>query len=82
MTVYFIHQEERGQWLTKIGRATDIRRRLGQLQTGNPKQLALVGWSSGDSPFNYKRRRSRDKWPVTGTAPEPGRSGANINTPR
>lgn len=44
MAVYFIHQEERGQWLMKIGRATDIRRRLGQLQTGNPKQLALVGW--------------------------------------
>lgn len=44
MAVYFINQEERGQWLMKIGRATDIRRRLGQLQTGNPKQLALVGW--------------------------------------
>ena len=44
MAVYFIQQEERGQWLMKIGRATDIRRRLGQLQTGNPKQLALVGW--------------------------------------
>lgn len=44
MAVYFIHQEERGQWLMKIGRATDIRRRIGQLQTGNPKQLALVGW--------------------------------------
>lgn len=44
MAVYFIHQEERGQWLMKIGRATDITRRLGQLQTGNPKQLALAGW--------------------------------------
>lgn len=44
MAVYFIHQEERGQWLMKIGRALNITRRLGQLQTGNPKQLALVGW--------------------------------------
>lgn len=44
MAVYFIHQEESGQWLMKIGRAADIRRRLGQLQTGNPKELTLVGW--------------------------------------
>jgi hypothetical protein len=42
--VYFIHQEERGQWLMKIGRAADIQRRLGQLQTGNPKELKVVGW--------------------------------------
>lgn len=48
MPVYFIHQEERGQWLMKIGRAADIRRRLRQLQTGNPKELKVVGWIVSD----------------------------------
>lgn len=59
MAVYFIHQEERGQWLMKIGRATDIRRRLGQLQTGNPKQLALVGWIEAASDAQTEKALHR-----------------------
>lgn len=59
MPVYFIHQVERGQWLMKIGRAADIRRRLRALQTGNPKELKLVGWIVSENDAQTERSLHR-----------------------
>ncbi len=59
MPVYFIHQVEHGQWLMKIGRAADIRRRLSALQTGNPKELKLVGWIVPENDARTERSLHR-----------------------
>lgn len=59
MPVYFIHQVERGQWLMKIGRATDIRQRLRDLQTGNPKELKVVGWIVSQNEARAERALHR-----------------------
>lgn len=53
VTVYFITEEapdESRPMLIKIGFSLDVRRRVGQLQTGNPKRLALMGEIKGDDP--------------------------------
>jgi hypothetical protein len=42
MPVYFIR--ELGSLAIKIGRASEVKRRVGQLQTGNPSKLELLGW--------------------------------------
>lgn len=55
MAVYFIHQMEREQWLMKIGRAIDVPRRLRQLQTGNPKELMVVGWIVSEDDATTER---------------------------
>ncbi|MEO9826140.1 MAG: GIY-YIG nuclease family protein [Paracoccaceae bacterium] len=59
MSIYFIHQDERGNWLMKIGRAKDMRRRLRQLQTGNPKELKIVGWIVSEN--DHLRQRALHK---------------------
>ncbi|WP_087866098.1 GIY-YIG nuclease family protein [Comamonas thiooxydans] len=42
MPVYFIRHGNTGP--IKIGRASEVKRRIGQLQTGNPTTLQLLGW--------------------------------------
>lgn len=42
MYVYFIKTRDNAQ-LIKIGKAADVQKRLGQLQTGNASQLKLMG---------------------------------------
>lgn len=42
MPVYFVSDNSRDQ--IKIGRSTDVRRRVKTLQTGNPSTLKLMGW--------------------------------------
>jgi len=59
MPVYFVHQVERGEWLMKIGRAADIRRRLRALQTGNPKELKVVGWIVSENDTRTERSLHR-----------------------
>lgn len=59
MAIYFIHQEEKGNWLMKIGRAKDIHRRLKQLQTGNPKELKIVGWIKSENDHLSERALHR-----------------------
>ena len=59
MPVYFVHQEERDQWRMKIGRAKNLRQRLRQLQTGNPKELKIVGWIVSDDDNQTERSLHR-----------------------
>ena len=51
MTVYFFTEgtpDESRPMLVKIGFSLDVRRSIGQLQSGNPKRLALMGEIKGN----------------------------------
>jgi hypothetical protein len=54
MPVYFILDTERRQ--VKIGRGKDVRRRVQNLQTGNPSPLQLMGWIMVDDDAQIERR--------------------------
>lgn len=68
MPVYFIRQGNSGP--IKIGRASEVKRRIGQLQTGNPTTLQLLGWlvASNDDAMekqlhaHYSEYRVRGEW--------------------
>jgi hypothetical protein len=66
--VYFVRAETLG--LVKIGRATDIRKRLRSLQSGSPDKLSLVGVWPTSNPAHFEAvlhsmfaaRRVRGEW--------------------
>ena len=68
MPVYFVRQGSTGP--IKIGRAVELRRRIGQLQTGNPVSLELLGWlTTGNDTTteqalhkHYADSRERGEW--------------------
>lgn len=68
MPVYFIRHGNSGP--IKIGRASEVKRRIGQLQTGNPTALQLLGWlvASNDAAMekelheHYSEYRARGEW--------------------
>ena len=68
MPIYFIANGGCDQ--IKIGRSTDIRRRVKTLQTGNPSSLKLMGWiNARDDAFlekslhgKYKDFRGIGEW--------------------
>jgi hypothetical protein len=68
MPVYFVREESNGP--IKIGRASQVQRRVTQLQTGNSVQLQLLGWimSSCDAATerglheSYNNFRLRGEW--------------------
>jgi hypothetical protein len=49
MSVYFILEENDKDWRMKIGRATNLRSRRGDLQTGNSRALKVVGWITSEN---------------------------------
>ena len=53
MPVYFVI--ERKSDAIKIGVATDIRRRLAQLQTGSPNKLELMGWITPEDDYGTEK---------------------------
>lgn len=53
MPVYFVI--ERKSDAIKIGVATDIRRRLAQLQTGSPNKLKLMGWITPEDDYGTEK---------------------------
>lgn len=70
MPVYFILDANTSQ--IKIGRAGNIKKRLQNLQTGNPSQLQLMGWIKCDDDMEnqlerelhqqYKKQRCMGEW--------------------
>lgn len=56
MPVYFIGQDDNNEFSIKIGVARNIERRRGDLQTGNPVALELMGWICADDDFRTERR--------------------------
>ena len=52
MAVYFIAENENGNYgnlRVKIGISVNIHKRIGQLQTGSPYELKLMGWIETDN---------------------------------
>lgn len=70
MPVYFIGQDDNNGFSIKIGVARNIERRRGDLQTGNPVALELMGWICADDDFrmesrihsHFANRRIRGEW--------------------
>jgi hypothetical protein len=71
MPVYFIGQLETNScFRIKIGVAKDITRRKGNLQTGNPLPLEIMGWINSDDDFqlekslhrHFSKHRIRGEW--------------------
>jgi len=73
MPVYFIAEDESGDYENlriKIGMSKDIMKRIGQLQTGSPYVLKLMGWiKSGDDKKlerrlhkKYQYAKSHGEW--------------------
>ncbi len=68
MPVYFVRELRDGH--IKIGVSQEIRRRLSQLQTGSPCELALMGWLESQDDFGlerdlhreYSAKRLRGEW--------------------
>ncbi|STQ89310.1 GIY-YIG nuclease family protein [Iodobacter fluviatilis] len=68
MPVYFVSDDLRNQ--VKIGRSTDVKRRVKTLQTGNPSALKLMGWinTANDASMeselheHYKGLRGIGEW--------------------
>lgn len=68
MPVYFIRDSSCDA--IKIGRSNKVRRRVAQLQTGNPNLLELMGWiesgddvtTEGDLHRIYQARRGSGEW--------------------
>jgi hypothetical protein len=68
MPVYFVREASDGP--IKIGRASQVRRRVSQLQTGNSTSLQLLGWVNGESDpklerelhLIYAESRFRGEW--------------------
>lgn len=68
MPVYFILDTERSQ--VKIGRGKDVRKRVQNLQTGNPSPLQLMGWVKVDDDASveyslhqkYQEQRGLGEW--------------------
>lgn len=56
MPVYFILEENSADWRMKIGRATNLRSRRGALQTGNSRQLKVVGWIEAKNEGETEKR--------------------------
>lgn len=57
MPVYFIGQVQANNCIhIKIGRASDITRRRGQLQTGSPFPLEVMGWIHSENDAALERR--------------------------
>jgi hypothetical protein len=58
--------EMAGQGLVKIGKASDVWKRIDQLQVGNPFKLELVEWLLGDVEAELHREfdvvRVRGEW--------------------
>ncbi|AJR22503.1 MULTISPECIES: GIY-YIG nuclease family protein [unclassified Sphingobium] len=59
MPVYFIGEEDSGYCRIKIGVAKDIEKRRGNLQTGNPSAIRLLGWINTEETFELERRLHR-----------------------
>lgn len=53
MPVYFIR--EQGSEAIKIGRASEVKRRVSQLQTGNSAKLELLGWLAPEDDHKTER---------------------------
>ncbi len=68
MPVYFVREGIKGP--IKIGRAAELKRRVGQLQTSNPVTLQLLGWLVAacdiglerDLHSRYANHRLRGEW--------------------
>jgi hypothetical protein len=56
MPVYFILEENSTDWRIKIGRATNLRSRRGDLQTGNSRSLKVVGWIKAENEAEMEKR--------------------------
>lgn len=68
MAVYFVQDTHRN--FIKVGRSSRVKKRLSDLQTGNPYDLLLMGWiESPDDPrlerelhMRFKDLRHRREW--------------------
>lgn len=56
MVVYFILEQNDVDWRMKIGRSRNPRGRGRALQTGNSRQLKLVGWKDDGSDVGTEAR--------------------------
>ncbi|MDD5285714.1 MAG: GIY-YIG nuclease family protein [Desulfuromonadaceae bacterium] len=54
MPVYFVLDTNTSQ--VKIGRGSDVRKRVCNLQTGNPSRLLLMGWIRVENDNEVERR--------------------------